>query len=642
MNPFARAAAALPLCLVALFAAPATAEPTEVLRFRWAGTDAADAAGYAESTLAKLVTLTGPERVTAAWSRYRRLIDRQITDPDLEEGVNTALDLLAAGRDGPFVARVVIDRDALADAMANEAADGLEHRFAAELSWSPADPAARATLAARLQGVLDELPDAPARLVSQGDAVRLRIATEAGAGLLDAPAAAAGSGADADPADLIRFDADLALLGDLLDVLAARDDSPPELGRVFDALALDQIRAVSWAAGFAGADWFSRLHVDAPAVADGPDAGTRRGVATLFENALTAEDLALVPVGTTLLQGLSFDPARLLPLARDVAAAIGPEAADTLEDGLAKADAFLGARVEDDLLGALGPGHLLFVDPAVAGRSAFGLRATNRLRNPEGFTKALTNLQNAAGGLIAMATTDQPVTVVVHTQSRNGLLLNTVALPAVSPTWAVKDGVLHVGLYPQSLLALDPVEKDAAAAPAGAGGAFVAGLPANVRAKLGDGPWASVSFADLPQTAPDSYGGLLLFESLFTGGGAMWLREPFPAVLPPYRDVAPLLGPVASVGRVTDAGLTVEAVSPFPGAGMLAGGGGGGAAVLVQTIGTGIGAAAPAKDPNRGPASGPAGGRGPARPEWMEDEFFDVPPAPDAPEPPATPRAPRS
>ena len=64
----------------------------------------------------------------------------------------------------------------------------------------------------------------------------------------------------------------------------------------------------------------------------------------------------------------------------------------------------------------------------------------------------------------------------------------------------------------------------------------------------------------------------------------MALSDPFPAVLPPFRRLEPLLAPVGAVGWSDERGYHSSGQSPFPGASLLAGQGGGGGAMQVLPL----------------------------------------------------------
>ena len=229
-------------------------------------------------------------------------------------------------------------------------------------------------------------------------------------------------------------------------LVRGRDDAPDELFRVLEVLHPEGIRQVAIAAGYDGPGWGTRVFVDAPA--------PRRGLARLLDAPpITDADLKAVPVDAPIVGVWAFDAGELLTLIREALRAADPQMAQQVDDGLVQAGQMIDADVEAQLIRGLGTSHVFFQDPAIAGNSGLGLMIVNRLNDAEGFTQALTGVQNVANGLIAAYTADAPVSAQVFVTERDGVTLNTVALPGLAPTWSVFDGHLYLGLYPQSVLA---------------------------------------------------------------------------------------------------------------------------------------------------------------------------------------------
>jgi|GEM_PF-2016477 len=577
-RPLAAALLLLSTVLPAAAQAPINdGAPAEtVLYFGWSGTPAIEA-DYQNSTLKKVVDLMEPEQVAKAWTRWRGLTEAKVANADFSEGLEVALGLWGASYRGAFAAWLAVgDTTGLTDGEADDA-------FYAALCWQPAGDTDRAQLVAGLTRLLAEIPrahatleagpDGPVRLLIGSPTNRTAMAGGAGPGIaahagFTAAREATGPGALTAWLDLET------LTTTAVGLLRAEGQAPPEVYRVLEVLHPEGLRQIAVAAGCDGPAWATRVFVDAPA--------PRRGLALLLDAPpITDADLAAVPIDAPIVGAWAFDAGELLTLIRAALHAADPQLAQQADDGIVQAGQMIDADVEMNLIRGLGTSHVFFQDPAIAGSSGLGLMIVNRLNDAEGFTRALTGVQNAANGIIAAQTADAPVSVQFHVTQRDGVTLHTMALPGIAPTWSVFDGRLHVGLYPQSVLA--------AADRRGSGGSILdhPGF-AGLRDAAGDHPVTGVSFVDVPATAPGSYGSLLLLEHVATGLGAMALRDPFPAVLPPFARLQPLLAPVTAVGWSDERGYHSSGQSPFPGASLLAGQGGGGAMQVLPLIWGGV------------------------------------------------------
>ena len=548
-----------------------------VAYFGWSGTLAVEA-DYQGSTLKKVVDLVEPEQVAAAWARWRGLTEAKIDDADFSEGLEVALGLWGASFRGAFAAWVAVgDTTGLTDGEAEDA-------FYGALCWQPVDAADRTALVAGLQRLLDEISrahatleagdDGPVRLLVGSPTNRAAMAAGGGAGIATHAGFAAARKATGPGVLTAWLDLE-TLTTTAVDLMRAEGQAPPEVYRVLEVLHPEGLRQIAVAAGYDGPGWGTRVFVDAPA--------PRRGLAGLLDAPpITDADLAAVPGDAPVVGAWAFDAGELLTLVRAALQAADPQVAQQVNDGIEQAGEMIGADIEQQLVRGLGTSHVFFHDPAIAGTSALGLMIVNRLNDPDGFSQALTGVQNVANGLIAAYTADAPVSVQFHVTERDGVALHTVALPGIAPTWSVFDGRLHLGLYPQSVLAAADRRGAGQNEPAGS----ILDHPgfAHVRDAAGDHPVTGLSFVDVPETAPGSYGTLLLLENVATGLGSMALRDPFPAMLPPFRRLEPLLAPVTAVGWSDERGYHSAGQSPFPGASLLAGQSGDGGAMQVLPL----------------------------------------------------------
>ena len=382
---------------------PDGAPAETVLYVGWAGTPEVEA-DYQASTLKKVVDLMEPAQVAQAWTRWRGLTEAKVDQADFSEGLEVALGLWNASFRGSFAAWVAVgDTTGLTD---GEAEDALY----AALCWGPVDDADRAELVAGLERLLEEIPgahatleegaDGPVRLLIGSPTNRAAMADGAGPGI----AAHAGFAAAREvtgPGPLTAWLDLETLTTTLTGLLRDEGDAPDEVFRILEVLHPEGIRQIAIAAGYDGPGWGTRVFVDAPA--------PRRGLAGLLDAPpITDADLKAVPVDAPIMGAWAFDAGELLTLIREALRAADPQMAQQVDDGIVQAGQMINADVEAQLIRGLGTAHVFFQDPAIAGSSGLGAMIVNRLNDAEGFTRALTGVQNMANGLIAAYTVRRP------------------------------------------------------------------------------------------------------------------------------------------------------------------------------------------------------------------------------------------
>jgi prepilin-type processing-associated H-X9-DG protein len=140
-----------------------------------------------------------------------------------------------------------------------------------------------------------------------------------------------------------------------------------------------------------------------------------------------------------------------------------------------------------------------------------------------------------------------------------------VSLPMVAPAWAVGDGHLYLGLYPQSVVAAAAhvTEKR----PSILDNKAFTGLRTRLAGKQGA---SSLAFADLPKTAGNSYPTFLAIAQFPIGLGDMFGMEFPPMIIPPLHRIQRHLSPAGSASWTDDAGWHFRTSSPFPGSEILA------------------------------------------------------------------------
>lgn len=566
-----------------------------VAYFGWAGTDSLTD-DYAQSTLHDVVELIDTDKLYAAWRSAMPTLRQEIDDPEFQQQTKHLTELWGVSLRGAMAVYVtlpphenknagnVLPRDfqpgesidQVLQAMENAAPDSAAPGVV--LLWQPATGDDRKDLLDGLKFYQSKSTNR-SELVVDGPIVSLRI--NQAAADLDAVIDPNAPGSLADIPGFTQALAQLETPGPLvayLDIPAIVADTQARLANtstvhehdgpthdfasgnpalsLFEPLGLDTIGPAVITAGFDGQRWRTQLHLAAPA--------PRRGLASLLDApALTADDLGQPPLDSPWMTALSFDTNLLMDLLRDTANAMGPDQADTFEQGLATASGLVGVDVENQLIRGLGAAWSLYLDPDAAGTSLLSLTLVNRPVDPEGVERGLRSVQMFGNLAMLQGMADEDFKIQIHTQNYDGVDLHTLSTPLLAPTWAVVNDQLIAGLTPHTVLAaidrLDQpnslVQQDDFAA---------------LRETIGTRRLTSVTWVDLRRTATSSYQSFLTLESLVTGGGSMFTGQPMPMILPPLGRLKPYLEPAHAIGWVDDTGWHYDSHSPFPGATLLA------------------------------------------------------------------------
>jgi prepilin-type processing-associated H-X9-DG protein len=325
--------------------------------------------------------------------------------------------------------------------------------------------------------------------------------------------------------------------------------------KVCDALGLRGIHQAAWSAGFEGKDFGVRAFLDAPA--------PRGGLLSLLENGPVSDQaLALIPKSAATATALRFDPAKVLPLIRQIAAGVDPDAAAQFDAALAQGNAMLGSDIQHDLLASLGSEWVLYTDRNVTGTGIWGTACINRLRDPAKAQLALGRLETVLNSMAQAA--PKEIKLRIKTATVNGTTIHYLAVPVVAPAWIIKDGNLYLGLHPQTVVA--------AAERTAAGGPSILENPEflKLRSRLGGSGPALIGFLDEPQLLGENYQFALLFSQGYLGLADLLGVDVPPLILPPVGKLLPLVAPAGGVAWSDDAGWHAHSVEPFPGSGLIA------------------------------------------------------------------------
>jgi len=335
-----------------------------------------------------------------------------------------------------------------------------------------------------------------------------------------------------------------------------RPDSPDarEWATLRDIVGLAGLKHAGFSYGFDGPDWAVRGYLHAPG-------GTADGLLGLLANAAPVSDdlLKLVPASAPWLAAGRFDAGRAYALVHGVVAKNHPDAVQNFDRDIARASKEMGADLVKDVIEPLGDEWVTYAAPDVAGTGVLGTVIINRARDGAKLEAGLSALERFLNKM--MANEPGAAARVQFAQTKAGdLTLHYLAIPAVGPTWAVKDGNLYLGLYPQAVIGA--VEQAA-----GKGGRIL-DAPAFVaaRKRAGGERANALMFADLPRTAADTYPLMLAIDRVYAGILSATGTEPVEGMtIPPLNRLMPHLSPLAIAASKDADGWAYRRICPFPG-----------------------------------------------------------------------------
>jgi len=202
----------------------------------------------------------------------------------------------------------------------------------------------------------------------------------------------------------------------------------------------------------------------------------------------------------------------------------------------------------------------------------------NRARNATKLESSLTRLEDVINSLLKSAMGPDAPTIAIERTPLAGTTLHHLAVPLVSPSWAIKDGNLYLGLYPQVVEAA--IEQGSGRNKSILDNEdFIA-----VRKRLGGQGASGIGFANLPKTAPEGYQQLLMISRLYLGGADLFGAQTPPLAIPPLRKIMPHLTPSGDIAWTDASGWHYKGVSPFPGSDILTPGGGSQVIIAEQAL----------------------------------------------------------
>jgi prepilin-type processing-associated H-X9-DG protein len=445
-----------------------------------------------------------------------------------------------------------------------------EPRPKAALLCKPGDDAeAMLTQLAALAGEAQQGAPFPVKAFRQGDIVGISIGFERETDAFAGAGGNAAGGGNISAKDrfkeaigqvqkepLLVAYADVEALVAMVDQGMKTYESPEhqqQYAKVKDALGLNGLKRIIMTGGFEGQDWTTQAFVAAPA--------PRSGLLKMLDAKPVSDELLRAIPKTAAWVGVGqFDFAQLLTEARAAAAKIDPQAPRMFDQGMGAAQMMLAMNPQRDLFEPLGPEWAFYLDQNIGGNGLIGFTIINRLRKPAEAERALTRLEFTISNLVNGQIGREGMTLNVEQVEINGTKIHFFSTPLVSPSWAIRDGNLYVGMFPQVVSAA--AQHAAAKQPSILDNeAFVA-----LRKRLGGEKATGFSFMDLPRTAGEGYQTLLLISQAGLGAAEMFGIDTPPMVIPPLATLKQHLSPAAGFSWTDDAGLHFKSASPFPGA----------------------------------------------------------------------------
>jgi Protein of unknown function (DUF3352) len=358
----------------------------------------------------------------------------------------------------------------------------------------------------------------------------------------------------------------------------------PEKGKqkwaqVKEALGLAGLKRIVWTGGFDGKDWATQGLVEAPE----PRSGLVK--ALLDTRPLSDDALKAVPATATMAFAGHLDLGGLLREIRAMVKKVDEEASRDFEQGLDQIKQAIGMDLQGSILETLGDEWAMYVDPSVGGEGALGLTIVNRLRDAADANQAFTQLEQLANGALKEAMAREKIIFAFQTAKQGDLTIHYFAIPVIAPAWAIKDGNLYIGLYPQVV--------SGAASHVSKNGPSILQSPAfqALRQRLSDRGQTQITgfeFTDLPRVTADGYQEVLMLTRAWLGTADLFGAKTPALVLPTLANLKPLLKPSGAVYWADKAGWHYKSVSPFPGSDLLAMGGMGSLVATQQAVSIGV------------------------------------------------------
>jgi prepilin-type processing-associated H-X9-DG protein len=363
-----------------------------------------------------------------------------------------------------------------------------------------------------------------------------------------------------DAAFTLYFDAEKVLnVASLAINMAGDANTTKTWQRILLTTGVGGLKRLLFTAGFDGKDWGTQAFLEAPQ----PRIGL---LATLLDSEPISDDLLkLAPQSSSWVAATRLDLARILRDVRNSISRFDPNASKDVEEALKEIGQAIGVDIQKDLLAALGDQWLAY-NSDQTGRGILGMTIVNPLRDSAALERSLASLEKQANAALAHAAAEAGPTFSFDTTKIDDLTVHYFAIPALAPSWAIKNNTLYIALFPQILAGAADYDPSA-------GKSILTNdnfLAARKRIGITNNA-VSFSYMDLPKLAPRGYQMVLALQRTALGAADMFGMQTPAMALPPLNKIQPHLAPSASASWVDDSGWHYRAVTPFPGAELLGG-----------------------------------------------------------------------
>lgn len=321
------------------------------------------------------------------------------------------------------------------------------------------------------------------------------------------------------------------------------------------SLGMNGLRQIICTGSFQNGSWLTQTFIDAPT--------PRSGVPALFDGApINDEAYALVPSTAVMVGTGRFDPAALLERVRATGEQVSPDFGRRVTDTLQMVNSLLAVNVENDVLKPLGDVWTAYVDPALGGTNVLGMVFINKLDDPAAAERGLIKFQQSIANLATNQMDDPRMSLRIRQHKDGELTVHFVGVPIVSPAWAIHDGHLYAGLYPQTVVSAIKGKRQGTILDNPKFRAF--------RDRLGAAQQGSLWYVDMPALVPQNYPTWLL-ASRYAGFADLFKIDIPAMMMPPMHELVAHLEPGGAISWSDDAGWYSKSITPFPGAAMLSG-----------------------------------------------------------------------
>jgi hypothetical protein len=322
----------------------------------------------------------------------------------------------------------------------------------------------------------------------------------------------------------------------------AKPEDRQKYHAVVDALGLEAFTQSAYRGSFKDKGWTDDVFIGTQ--------GPHTGLLTLFDGApIDKAILALVPQEALSFSAGRFDPSKILPLVRDVAARIAPNALATINKGLVQAQQQLGFDIETDLIAPLGDAWIFYRSLSPDG---VGVANTlvHKLKDGDTFAKTLTaveaQINEKGGGRVQVEPTDA-----------DGFQVSALQTPVFSIAWTVRNGYFYLSTLGNISAAINQVEKHQPDVTTNA--TYTA-----ARATLPNVDATAIEFAEPAKLYPEGYRSLAgVLPMLRLAKIDIPLR-----ILPTPAKAAPFLTPSVNVSWSDAEGYHFTSRAAFPGSAM--------------------------------------------------------------------------